>query len=1216
MKALKKIALVGAVIVALVALLLALALIPAVQTWAVRKAVASQPGGLKLDVSRVAAGFKSADLRDVRMVKDGIVITAKQVNARYSAWDYLTRDRITVHELSVDDLLVDMRTSASAQPTTQSGSGNAQPRQNAGSAEPTEPFNGLLNQAKIPYDLQIARFAVPGRALLPGDKTATFEIRGSDITTGRRGTIDWKVDLDNAAQGAPFRVLRSTGTAGVHITTERRIDVADVNAVASVEGPKLPSDQVKLEAKIEQPAAGGNEGYTAHVSLVRGSNVEQLLTLAGQYDASARQIGGAWNASVRSDQVSALLSGFGLPDVSVTGAGKFTAKPDAAAVTASGDLQSDLTRLEKISPDLATIGSLRVQTRFDGAYADNTASLAHFSLDATAANGRKLAQINALQRIAFSTETKRVSFADPKADLARVSIQAFPLAWAQPFAKGVTIDDGEMSLVLAIAADADGSRVRVTSTEPLTARNVTVRSGDTKLVDRLELSARPQAEYSADRLHAELNELALSMPAGDRVTGRLVADVTQLSTAPQVAFTSETQAQIVAALKPYLPVQTGPLTIASRSEGTFAGSTVHVVRATTEVSRSSGPLLSAIEVLQPLMLDLQAGMPRVAKPEADAIRIRLGTVPLSWMEAFVPNSKLGGELNGGSVTIKLLGKDAVEASTPQPIAMRGFSATMNGKPMAQNVDVAVDFTAAKQGNAIRYNVRRFEARQGAASLVTLVASGEATLGDKFALTSKGSLESDLGAAMQQPLFAGSATLARGRVNATFDATIKDAIAAKAALSARGLVAKEGNVQLGDAELSLDASVQPDGSSIVNVPFTLTNANRKSDLLVEGKLARNDTGMTFDGRIRSSQLFVDDLKPLAGLAPSSPNTGAPAQQPGSRTAQPTPTVTTTGGAQPGQPRQGTPTGTATATPTKDAHPFWTGVGGSIEMDLRQIIYGRDYVIDGVRGSAVIAPRQLALRTLEGRLKQNPFKVTASVDFDATQEQPYTLSAGANVTNLAVGEILRAANPNERPQLETNVSVDAKLSGRGATLQKLLLGTYGTFDATGSNGVLRALGRKGGQAASVGSALLGIAGAMRGSDTTVAVSELTAKLTELPFERFSMHAERGADLNIKIGRIEFLSPDTRLLGNGEVVRQPGVPIQNQPLKITFTLAGKDAMAQLLRRTGALSDKQDELGYYPMSTSFTLTGTPSSTNSGDLWRIILESAAKAAAGRFLGQ
>src|SRR5688500_8166993 len=132
MKGLKIVALVLGGIVVLFAIGLILALTPAVQTWAVRKAMADQPH-TQFQISRVSAGFSAADIGEFRYVKNGIVITAKGVTAKYSAFDYLTDKRINADAVNIDELVIDLRNvpattaSGSASPST-SGSSPGAPR--------------------------------------------------------------------------------------------------------------------------------------------------------------------------------------------------------------------------------------------------------------------------------------------------------------------------------------------------------------------------------------------------------------------------------------------------------------------------------------------------------------------------------------------------------------------------------------------------------------------------------------------------------------------------------------------------------------------------------------------------------------------------------------------------------------------------------------------------------------------------------------------------------------------------------------------------------------------------------------------------------------------------------------------------------------------------------------------------------------------------------
>lgn len=1202
MKALKVVALIVAGVAVLLAIVVVLALTPSVQTWAVHKALADQPG-LSAKFGRVAAGFSDAKIDDVRIVKDGVVITAKGITANYSAWDYLSNQRVNVDQLIVSDLLVDLRNAqpatgaaapgrppapgagsapAPGSPATQTNAGTASPRPaNAGTAaETSEPFKGLLSQAELPVDLRVAKLDVKGRALLPDDQQADFSLQGSNLATGQRGQLEWKVDFADRKANSPVQALRSTGTAGVRIASDRRIDLVELDATAAADGANLPKDRMKLTARLEQPRAGANESYRVNVGLDRGAQVESLLGATAEFVTARREFTGGWELAVRTEQLAAVLAGLGLPEVALRGAGKFAFKPDTGAASGSGELQGQVSALEKISPELKPIGSMSFKTGFDGGVADHNARLERFQLEASTSDGRKLAQISTAQRVGFHLETKKVTLADPKAELARVSVQALPLAWAQPFAKGVTIDSGDLSLLLAVDAEADGSRVRVRSVEPLALRAVTVRSGGTKLVEQLTLTARPSIDYSETRIVADLADLNVALPAGDRLGGRLGAEVTELAKTPRIAFTSDLRATIVAALRPYLPLDPGPLTAQIAGEGRLQGDVLYLGKASATVNRDGGGLLTSLELQQPVTANLAQNTATVPRPESAAARVQLGEVPLAWAEKFVAKSKFAGTLSGVTLEVAFRTVDDATLTTTQPLVVRGATVALDGKPMVQTLDVTAELTATKRGPTIAYDLRRLELGQGNAALAKLNTSGEAQLKEKLTLTAKGNLDADLAALMRQPAAAEFATLSRGRLTTAFEANIGEAIQAKATVGARGLVARQNNQSLGDLDLTVTATMKPDGSGSVLLPIALTNANRKSDVLVEATFGQASDKKTFlfAGKVTGNQLFVDDFQPLAALAPAGDKPATPAAKPG-----------------------------------RDSAPFWGGAQGKLQLDLKRVVSGPAYVVSPLRGSVTVSQSRIALDGLEGRFNENPFKTSAAITFNAQQAKPYSLSGSADVSNFDLGAILRTANPNEKPAIESKVTVMARLNGNGANLGDLMKGVYGQFDLTGSKGVLRALGRKG-QTVSTMSTIVGIIGAARGSNTTMAVAELAQAFNELNFDSFTMKVERAADLSLKVSSIEFISPFMRTTGAGGIAHRGDQPIGNQPMEFTLQFGAKDNLAALLNKAGVLAGQQDEKGYYLMSQRFTIGGTPANPDSTPLWQIIGAAAARAAAGSLL--
>ena len=485
---------------------------------------------------------------------------------------------------------------------------------------------------------------------------------------------------------------------------------------------------------------------------------------------------------------------------------------------------------------------------------------------------------------------------------------------------------------------------------------------------------------------------------------------------------------------------------------------------------------------------------------APAARIRVGALPLIIAQAFVPKSRFSGMLNAVTLDVMLPVPDKIVFQTPMPVSLRGASFALGGRTLAKGLDLDLDFSVARRGEVVSCELRNLEVRQGSAVLANLTGTGEAVPGARLNAAGKGRLKADVAAVMKQPVLARFAVLSRGSLTTDFKVNAGESLLAKATVTLRNVVASQGNQPLGDVDCSVDAALKTDVSGgTVRIPLTLTVGDHCSDLNIEGSFVRTAANLSFNGKLGSKQIVVNDFQALPALALQNPAANHPAAAPAGGN-PPAP--------QPAADQGGTTALPTTPTPPRDTKPFWKGLDGRFEADLKLVKYGREYTVSGIRCAAVVNDMHLALENLDGKFKDNAFKITAGIDFAAQAPQPYTLSGSIKVPDFDVGAFLRAANPNEAPALEARVAIDAKLSGKGATMPDLVQNANGQIDVTGSKGVLRALGKKG-ETAGTASALIGLVGAATGSNTAVAVSQFTRELKETPFDRFTMHVERGAD-----------------------------------------------------------------------------------------------------------
>ncbi len=1200
-KAFKIFALLAVLLLLGVGGLIALAFSSGFQTWAFRRAVAGLPG-VKIEVTSIEAGLAQARLTGLKVVVPGATVSADSADATLSVWEVITRRRLDLGTVHVHNAVIDLR-GASPAPVTRPAAGGSSdtltpaaldpqktPLPNAPApiapvsaapaaapapaARPSD-FNGLLAGLELPAEVSIATLTANARLLLSEERTAVSSVTVTDLGRGRQGKLAWKVDVSDPRAAAPVQAAHASGTAAVTVAANGRVTAIATDALASFEGPGLPADRISLRAKAAPTGTAGDETYDITVGLEHGAQVEAVLESRAEFLKGSRSLAGTWKVAARSEQFAALLAGLGWPTLAVDGAGEFSFEAAAGTISARGELEVQAADLGRVSPGLRALNAVRSHAAFDLRVAGNQAVVERLELNVNDTTGRRLADISARQPITVSLADYSLSFANPAAELARVSVQRLPVAWLQPWVKDYTLEAGDLSLVVAVEAGADASRVRARAIEPVLVQGLSLRQAGRLLLEQATITVRPDIEYTATRLTATLAELKVTLPAGDNIAGAFSIQVAGFPKAPVVDFTTDLSGRLGEGFRQQVPELPAAVRFTAAAQGKLAGDDLQVARYSITVNQDTGALLAAIEATQPFRVNLAAGTFAAGNPAAPAVRARLGELPLVWIEPFEKRAKLAGMVSGGTIELTVRTVDDITVAATTPLGLRGATVSWAGQPLVQNLDMTADFTATRKAEVFSYNVRRLEAKQGDATLLRFNASGSVKPGEKLVGAAKGALEiPDAGALSRQPaLAAGGFT--RGTVSATFDATMDGAGQASVVVTTRNLTSR----QAPGSPLNLDSNfsllLKPDGSGTIKLPLTLTAGTRKSDVTFDGTFTQPAGGFTFNGRLSSSQANVDDLQMLAGLIPA-PGTPAPAT-PGAR-------------------------------PAVASGPFWRGMSGRIEADLKNVQSGT-YVLGGLRGTLVVTDNRIAVSGLEGSFRNNnPFKLSGNLDYTATQARPYGLAANLDVTGLDIGEILRQANPNERPALETKMNVTGRMAATAAQPDALLENLTGQFDATGSAGTLRALGKKG-ETVNAISTVIGLFGAIQGSDRAVAASQLASALNELKFDKISMKVVRGADLNLQLSSLELVSPIMHLAGKGQISYRAGVPIDQQPLAVQLQLGSKDQLAQLLNRAGMLNPTVDADGYYPMARPFVIGGTAAKPDSSELWRMIAEAGLGAA-------
>jgi hypothetical protein len=881
--------------------------------------------------------------------------------------------------------------------------------------------------------------------------------------------------------------------------------------------------------------------------------------------------------------------------VALGGKGSFTFNIDTGAATTAGELTGNLSRLEKLSAELAAVGSLTVRAAFEGGSSKESAQLGRLEFDVAAADGRKLVAIAAQQKLSFNFKDKKVTPQKPGSELVRVSLISIPLAWAQPLVKPRTIAGGDISGVFVVEAELDGSRVKARTVEPLTVRAATLREGTKLLVDRVTVSLRPRIDYTATRVVAEIESLGISTPDGDTLTGVLSADVALGGAAPATAFAAQLQGKLSSLVKPYLPGEVGALTLGLSAKGRHEGNTLQLAALRFRVDRDGGDVLASVEALQAFTVDLAKMQASVPDGNTPAARVKWGGIPLVWAEPYVAQSKLSGQLVAGTIEVSLQGTDAYAVRAIENISLRGANVAMNGQEFLRGADFSTDLNATWKGGTAFATIKRLELRQGDAAVLTASFSGEATppaAGKTLRAKGLGQLDADFSVLAKQPALAAQLPLLRGTVSVKFDGFLADGVDGRVNIVAKNMVAREGALALGTMELSVDAKLDANNAGQVRIPLVITKDNRRSDLLLDGKVGLKPGAVSFEGRITGEQIIADDMQAFAALgapppAPVASLKNSPALKPAPAPRAPATAVAVK------------PVG-----PVKDTSPVWAGFAGRIDLNVKTVKQGTGTTLKDLRGAVAVTPERLSVENISGSMNGNPFKVATLLSFDGKQQRPYSLAGSLDIPGFDVGEFLRKADPSTPPAIETKFSVASKFSGTAANLGEFGDRLMGQFEFKGSKGILRALNKKA-ETASAVTGLLGLAAGLAGkqglADGLVGAAELAQLLKDIPFEVVTVQVERGADAAIVVKSLEFISPMMRLTGTGRIDSKPGRVFEASPLSLQLQLAAKNELANGLNKARQLNGQTDNKGYYLMATPFTMGGTVGKPDASEFWKAL---------------
>jgi hypothetical protein len=478
----------------LLVLLIAALFLPAVQTFAARKALADQGG----QVERVAFGLGGGELRGLRVEQPGLTLVVPSLSTE-APLVRLARGAVELRSLVARDILVEI------DPVAMASSPSA-PKETK-KREPGKPFQGVLDAAQLP-ELRVDGLDVAGRVRVLGEQPvdATFTLAGGGIRAGQTGRVELKLEA-RAGAGSVVSTLTLTPALGA----DGRLDAvgAVIEALANSQYLAQPAN---LRATADVARAGTGETYA--LRLLSGET--PLVEIDTRWAPGSAELPGRWKIALRDEDLAPFLLGRALPDLEVKGGGELAVVGEDK-LRVGGELSLAADRLEALG--LPKLGPVSVLGKFAVEAGAEQAQVQAFSLDLNGAS--PVLAVRTRQPFTVAFGTRQIAPARADADLAEASLLGVPAEWVKLFVPELGLAGPVTGAWLVRPA---GEGVIVSSSQPLLANGVSLASEGKPLVafDSVRVEGL-RATYGPTGFEATLTGLRVVADGADLVTGAVEA---------------------------------------------------------------------------------------------------------------------------------------------------------------------------------------------------------------------------------------------------------------------------------------------------------------------------------------------------------------------------------------------------------------------------------------------------------------------------------------------------------------------------------------------------------------------------------------------------------------------------------------------------------------------------------------------------------------------
>ena len=384
MKIVRRLLIVLAVVAAVFALVAITAFLPAVQRWAVLRAIGSRPG-MKLGIERLAVRPGSVALHNVDLTWPQGHLTLADGSADLSLWELAVHRRLIMDHASVTGLRVDLSDATASAAGGVVAAASSVPAAPAGHAVPPSPttavsrpapvfpaFDGIFGHLQLPIGIVLNRCNVEAELIYPqasGRPPGRMQLTltGGHFAPGQEAKFDFDAAIRNPDPSAPVATVETRGTVTAALDARGAFVRLNTHVEAEARGPKLATP-ARLQAYVALARTAAGESYAVLLNSVDAGAASHLLSLNIDYVAGSSQLTGTWQVAAGDRQLAPFALGLGLPEFSAVGEGRFEFNPVTLAARLAGRLSGEFSRLEVVDARLRDFDGLSANTSFDVDY--------------------------------------------------------------------------------------------------------------------------------------------------------------------------------------------------------------------------------------------------------------------------------------------------------------------------------------------------------------------------------------------------------------------------------------------------------------------------------------------------------------------------------------------------------------------------------------------------------------------------------------------------------------------------------------------------------------------------------------------------------------------------------------------------------------------------------------------------------------------------------